>query len=96
MFYRITRMGNGSVVKFHVGGELAVLQSLDQVDLPQGPVAIQQLAVQSRYQGEQFPVTPRLGQGRMAYVVIDVQAVIGLPVGGTEQAEDSAEAFAPR
>ena len=78
---------DGAVVGLQVHGELPVLQSLDQVQLPQRPRPVQQGAVQPRYQGEQFPVAARRRQRRVADVVVHVQLLVPLPVHGAELAQ---------
>ena len=58
------------------GGELAILESFDQVHLPEWSAAVEQRAVESRHQREKLAITPRPGQRRMTNVIVEVEALI--------------------
>ena len=59
--------------------ELAVLQALDQVCLPQGTIAIKQYAVQPRGQCEQLAVASGFGQGGVADVIVQIDVLVLFP-----------------
>ncbi len=77
------------MVIFRIDRELPVLQTFDQVNLPQRAAAIQQRGMKSRYQREELPVAPRLWQRRVANVIVQVEFPVPLPVQRAQVAEYS-------
>ncbi len=73
-----------AVVLFLEQRILAVSQSLDEPDFPQGPVAIQVLAVEVRDDFYQCIAIPGGGQGNPADVVVQVEILVLHPVGQVE------------
>ena len=67
------------VVGLGVERHPAVAQPLDQVRLPQRPLAGEQGAVQPRHQVEELADPPGLRQGAVPHVVVDVEELVGLP-----------------
>ena len=56
--------------------EPTIAQSLDQVEFPEGPVAIQQIGVEARDHAFELAVVTRRGQHGVADVVVDVEPVV--------------------
>ena len=87
---------NRRMMDLEIGGKLTILQAFNQVHLPQWTGPIQQSPMQSGSQCKQFTISSRLGQGRVANVVIQVQFVIRLPVNVTEQTQRTGFDFAAK
>ena len=79
------------VVDLGVDRDTAVLQSLDDVDLPQRSLPVQQRAVPARGQLQQLADPPRARHGRMAYVVVVVDRLVGPPARADRLARALAE-----
>ena len=71
---------NQSVVNLDVSGKAAAGQTLDHVGLPQGAIAVHQIAMQARHHGQQFADAARLRQGQMAQVVVQLKLRIFFPI----------------
>ena len=68
------------MVDLGVGGEAAVGQAFDDIGLPQRAVAVHQVAVQARDHRQQFADAPRMRQGQVAQVVVELELPVFLPV----------------
>ena len=65
-----------SMVQLGVSREASVLQSFDDMGLPQRAMPVEQAAVQSRGQLKEFANPSGCGQGRPAHVVLQIDVVI--------------------
>ena len=63
-----------------VGREPALRQPFNDVGLPQRAVAVQQVAMQARNHGQQFPNASRMRQGQVAQVIVQLKLRVVLPV----------------
>ena len=67
-----------------VVANLPVLQSLDHVDFPKRPAAIERARMQSRDEGIELLHRARLRQKHVAHVIIDVDVIVFDPYGVAE------------
>ena len=63
------------VVHLHVHREAVALEALDQVDLPERPVQVELVAVQSRDEDPELALAAGMGQGGVADVVVEIDVL---------------------
>ena len=64
------------VVDLHVDREAVALEPLDQVNLPEGPVQVELVAVQAGDEDAELALSARVRQGRVADVVVEVDVAL--------------------
>jgi hypothetical protein len=67
---------DAAVVRLGVVGDLAVLEAVDDVHLPQRAAAVEQRGVQPRDQRVELLHRPGAAQGRAAHVVVEIDIVV--------------------